>query len=92
MVSKKVLIEMVQSVEDFDAQIAALKAARDAQVEMITKEMNRRGVSELPVGGKVVRWTEYVQNRFDSSGFKKVHPDIYAQWQKQVTGHRFTIS
>ena len=91
MISKKVLVEKVAKIEELDAQIAALKAARDAEVGLITGEMDRRGVQELSVGNKVVRWTEYVQNRFDSSGFKKVHPDVYAEWLKQVTGHRFSI-
>ena len=92
MLSKKVLVQTLANIEEIDAQIAALKAARDAEVDLITKEMDRRGLKELSVGNKLVRWTEYVQNRFDSSGFKKAHPDIFAAWQKQVTGHRFTIS
>lgn len=92
MLSKKELEKKIAEYEDIENQIKELEAMRDAVKSAVTKEMDRRGIEELGVGNKIVRWTTYVTNRFDSTGFKKARPDEYAAWQKQVTGRRFTVS
>jgi len=92
MLSKKALAEHVHEYIELDALIKELQARQSVVKDEMTAEMDRRGVEELVVENKTVHWTSYVQNRFDSSGFKKAFPEEYANWQKQVTGHRFTVS
>ena len=36
--------------------------------------------------------TSVLSNRFDSTAFKKVMPEIYKAYTKQVSSRRFTIS
>ena len=92
MVSKKNLAKLIGEYESLKAQKNEIDALLKECEDAITKEMERRSVSELQVGNKMVRWTEYVQNRFDSSAFKKAFPEQYSAFQKQVTAHRFSIS
>ena len=92
MLSKKAIAERVDELIEIDAMIAELEAKRNVIKDGLTGEMDRRGVEELAVGNHILRWTAYVQNRFDSSGFQKAHPEEYASWQKQVSGHRFSVS
>lgn len=92
MLSKKELELRADRNVELKAQIDALKAEYDANTDEITKEMERRGVSELVVGNRILRYTVYEQSRFDSGKFKKAFPDMYASFQKIVTGRRFSVS
>ena len=49
-------------------------------------------VEELIAGQYIVRWTSVLSNRFDSTAFKKVLPDLYKAYTKQVSSRRFSIS
>jgi predicted phage-related endonuclease len=54
--------------------------------------MVARNTEELTAGNFIVRWTSVLSNRFDSTAFKKVMPDVYKAYTKQVSSRRFTIS
>lgn len=92
MLSKKAFAEHVDEYIKVDAMLKELQARQNELKDLMTGEMDRRGVEELIVGNKIIRWTSYVQSRFDSSGFRKANPDVYASWQKQVSGRRFSVS
>ena len=92
MLSKKVLEEKVARHQVLAAMMKEMEAESKEIEDALKKEMERRNVEELAVGTNVVRWTSYVKNCFDSSAFKKAYPDIYAEWQKQVSGHRFSVT
>ena len=47
--------------------------------------MLKEGTSEMTVGRFIVRWTEILSSRFDSTAFKKVMPDVYKAYTKSVT-------
>ena len=53
--------------------------------------MKSRGVEELEVGPYLARFTSVLSNRFDSTAFKKVMPETYKAFTKQVTSRRFSI-
>lgn len=57
----------------------------------IKQEMVNRNTEELTVGQYIVRWTSVLSQRFDATAFKKVMPDIYKAYLKQVSSRRFTI-
>lgn len=58
----------------------------------IKQEMVNRNTEELTVGQYIIRWTSVLTQRFDSTAFKKVMPDIYKAYTKQVASRRFTIA
>ena len=90
------------SANEITAQIEALKALEDlieeakAEAETlrdsIKQEMLKRDTEELSVGQYIVRWTSVLSQRFDSTAFKKVMPDVYKAYTKQVSSRRFSIS
>lgn len=92
MLSKKEMKERVARRLELDAMMKAFEAEMKEIDDSLKKEMERRNVEELVVGFNMVRWTPYVRNQFDSSAFKKAHPEMYAEWQKQVSGRRFSVA
>ena len=87
---------------ELTAQIESLRALEklieEAQAEAtnirdaIKQELLDRDVDTLEVGKFIVRWTSVLSNRFDSTSFKKVMPDVYKAYTKQVASRRFSIS
>lgn len=84
--------EHIETLRDWEAIEAEARAEAEAIRDSIKAEMNSRGVEELSSGKYIVRWTSVLSNRFDSTAFKKVMPDIYKAYTKQVSSRRFTIS
>lgn len=71
----------------------AQKAKEEAEVlrNEIKQEMMNRNTEELTVGRYIIRWSTVLSQRFDAIAFKKVMPDIYKAYLKQVPSRRFTI-
>ena len=92
MIGKKAAAEKIARYEELKAQAAALEAELKVIEDEFKKELERRGVEELEVGTKKVRWTSFFKNQFDSKGFKAACPDVYAAWTKQVASRRFSVS
>jgi len=69
-----------------------LIAEADTIRNSIKAEMEAREIEELIAGQYIVRWTSVLSNRFDSTSFKKVMPEVYKAYTKQVSSRRFTIS
>ena len=69
-----------------------MKGEADTIRNSIKAEMEAREVEELIAGQYIVRWTSVLSNRFDSTSFKKVLPELYQAYTKQVSSRRFTIS
>lgn len=72
----------------------AQKAKEEAEIlrNEIKLEMARRNTEELTVGQYIIRWSTILSQRFDATAFKKVMPDIYKAYLKQVPSRRFTIA
>ena len=85
----QVLIESLRILEELieEAKVEA-ETLRDA----IKQEMIKRDTEELMAGQYIVRWTSVLSQRFDSTAFKKVMPEIYKAYLKQVSSKRFSIS
>ena len=89
--------ELTEQLEDINAEIEETQAEIDAinaeEAERNAQaEMEAREVEELIAGQYIVRWTSVLSNRFDSTSFKKVLPDLYKAYTKQVSSRRFSIS
>jgi predicted phage-related endonuclease len=97
------IISKIETLKEYEA-IAAEAAINDwtkakseaAMIESIKDEIKRhmdtQGVDELTVGTHIIRYTTVLSNRFDSTAFKKVMPDVYKAYTKQTTSRRFSIA
>ena len=82
-------IEFLRALEEL---IEEAKAEAETLRDAIKQEMLNRDVDTLEAGKFIVRWTSVLSQRFDSTAFKKVMPDVYKAYTKQVASRRFTIS
>ena len=89
--SKVELLAKIELLNKYEAMMEELKAEADAVRNSIKAEMEARKVEELIAGQYIVRWTSVLSNRFDSTAFKKVLPDLYKAYTKQTASRRFSI-
>ena len=82
----------IEALKDLEALIEEAKAEAEALRDEIKTEMLNRNTEEMEAGQYIVRWTPVLSQRFDSTAFKKVMPDIYKSFTKQVSSRRFSIA
>lgn len=88
-------IEIQSKIEDLrelESLIEEAKAEAEAIRDEIKSEMLTRDTEELTAGQYIIRWTSVLSNRFDTTAFKKVMPDVYKDYIKQVASKRFSIA
>ena len=90
--SKYELLAKVELLNKYEAMMEEIKAEADSIRNSIKAEMEAREVEELVAGQYIIRWTSVLSNRFDSTAFKKVLPELYKAYTKQVASRRFTIT
>ena len=90
--SKNDLIAKIEALNAWEALMEDAKAEADAIRDSIKAEMLAQDTEELQVGAYIIRWTSVLSQRFDSTAFKKVMPDVYKAYTKQVSSKRFSIS
>lgn len=81
----------IEALKELDSLIEEAKAEAETLRDEIKAEMLNRNTEEMEVGQYIVRWTSVLSNRFDSTAFKKVMPETYKAFTKQVTTRRFSI-
>lgn len=81
----------IEALKELDSLIEEAKAEAETLRDEIKAEMLNRNTEEMEVGQYIVRWTSVLSNRFDSTAFKKVMPETYKAFTKQVTSRRFSI-
>ena len=82
----------IESLKDLETLIEEAKAEAEALRDEIKAEMLSRNTEEMEAGQYIVRWTSVLTQRFDTTTFKKVMPDIYKAYTKQVSSRRFSIA
>ena len=90
--SKNELVAKIEALNAWEALMEDAKAEAEAIRDSIKQEMMEREVEELTAGQYIIRWTSVLTNRFDSTAFKKVMPELYKAYTKQTASRRFTIS
>ena len=90
--SKIELLAKIELLNKYEAMMEEMKAQADAIRNEIKAEMDARNLEELVAGQYIVRWTAVLSNRFDTTAFKRVCPEVYRAYTKQVSSRRFTIS
>ena len=82
----------IESLRALEELIKEAKTEAEALRDAIKQEMLNRDTEELSAGQYIVRWTSVLSQRFDTTAFKKVMPEVYKAYTKQVSSRRFTIS
>ena len=82
----------IEALKDLESLIEEAKAEAEALRDEIKTEMLNRDTEELEAGQYIVRWTSVLTQRFDTTAFKKVMPDVYKAYIKQVSSRRFSIA
>ena len=82
----------IETLKELEALIEEAKAEAEALRDDIKAEMLKRDTEELEAGQYIVRWTSVLSQRFDTTAFKKVMPDVYKDYIKQVSSRRFSIA
>ena len=82
----------IDALKDLESLIEEAKAEAEALRDEIKAEMLNRNTEEMEAGRYIVRWTSVLTQRFDTTAFKKVMPDVYKAYTKQVSSRRFTIA
>ena len=82
----------IESLKALEELIEEAKAEAETLRDSIKQELLNRNTDELTAGKYIVRWTSVLSQRFDSTAFKKVMPEVYKAYTKQVSSRRFSIS
>lgn len=82
----------IEELKELEKLIEEAKAEAENLKDEIKAEMLKRDTEELVVGKHIVRWTSVLSNRFDSTAFKRVMPEVYKAYTKQTESRRFTIA
>ena len=82
----------IEALKELESLIEEAKAEAEALRDEIKTEMLNRETEELEAGQYIVRWTSVLTQRFDTTVFKKVMPDVYKAYTKQVSSRRFSIA
>ena len=86
------LSSKIEALKEWESVIDEAQAEAEAIRDEIKAEMLKRNTEELQAGAYIVRWTSVLSQRFDTTAFKKVMPEVYKAYIKQVTSRRFTIA
>ena len=86
------LTAQIESLRALEELIEEAKTEAETLRDTIKQEMLNRNTEELSAGQYIVRWTSVLSQRFDTTAFKKVMPEVYKAYSKQVSSKRFTIS
>lgn len=86
------LSSKIEALREWENVIAEAQAEAEAIRDSLKAEMTQRDVEELEAGQYIIRWTSVLSQRFDTTAFKKVMPEVYKAYTKQVSSRRFSIA
>ena len=82
----------IEALRELETLIEEAKAEAENLRDEIKQELLNRNTEELSAGQYIVRWTSVLSQRFDTTALKKVMPEIYKAYTKQVASRRFSIT
>ena len=86
MISK---LNELKSLEEMQRELTeAIESIKDEFKQLLTDQK----LEEYEIGTYIIRYTTVLSNRFDTTSFKKVMPEVYKAYTKQVTSKRFSIN
>ena len=90
--TKTEMLNLIETMNNYDELAAKAKEMADTIRSALKEEMVRLETEELTVGTYIIRYTNIVSNRFDSTTFKRLYADLYKDFTKPVSSRRFTVS
>ena len=90
--SKNEIITKIEAIRELEELIAEAAAEADALRDAIKQMMLASNTEELEAGQYIVRYQSIVTNKFNTSEFKKLMPDVYKSFLRQSTSKRFSIA
>ena len=91
-VEEQRIVSKIEQLKELEELIEEAKAEAEKIKDEIKTEMQNRNTEEMSVGKYIVRWTEVISNRFDSTAFKKLFPGMYKDFTKPSVSRRFSIN
>lgn len=82
----------IKALQELETLIDELKAEADTIRNSIKSELAARNTEELIADEYIVRYATVISNRFDTTAFKRVMPEVYKSFTKQVASRRFVVS
>ena len=82
----------IEALKELESLIEAAKAEAETLRDALKSAMLNRNTAEMEAGQYIVRWTSVLSQRFDTTAVKKVMPDVYKSFTKQVSSKRFSIA
>ena len=89
--TKAEIITKIEALNEWENLMEEAKVEAEAIRDSLKAEMLELDTEELEAGQYIIRWTSVTSNRFDSATFKKVLPEVYKAYLKQVNSKRFSI-
>ena len=86
------LVMKAEKLKELEELLEEVKTEAECVRDEIKQEMLTQDTEELEAGQYIIRWTSVLTNRFDTTAFKKVLPDVYKAYTKQITSRRFSIA
>ena len=86
------IVSKIEQLKELEELIKEAEAEAEVLKNEIKNEMLKRNTEEMSVGRYVVRNTEVLSSRFDTKNFKRLFPNMYKDFTKEVTSRRFSIS
>lgn len=86
------LVMKVEKLKELEELLEEVKTEAESVRDEIKQEMLTQDTEELDAGQYIIRWTSVLTTRFDTTAFKKVLPDVYKAYTKQITSRRFSIA
>ena len=86
------IIKKVEELKSLEELLEDVKIEIETLKDELKLEMIETNQNEVIAGKHILRYTEVLSNRFDSTAFKKVMPDVYKEYTKTVTSRRFSIN
>ena len=71
------LVMKVEKLKELEELLEEVKTEAESVRDEIKQEMLTQDTEELEAGQYIIRWTSVLTNRFDTTAFKKVLPDVY---------------
>ena len=90
--TKTEIVNLIETMNNYDDLASKVKAKADAIRDLLKEEMLRLDTEELAAGAYILRYTNIISNRFDSTTFKKLYAELYKDFTKPVSSRRFSVS
>lgn len=80
--SKNEMISKIEALREWEALMEEAKAEAEAIRDEQKQSMISTDVEEMEAGAYILRYTAVLSQRFDTTAFKKVMPDVYKAYTK----------